>query len=169
MSVKYNKSVRKIKHRNIYLFKRRNTAIGKIIFFLYRIDYKSWIAWGRPSTIKERQTHVWRLAQIADTGVIRFLVRGNYNSYREKREDEGLQTVVKDLLLTSLSNNWGLIAKMAACSSGTLTNVLPHRNAKPQIQDMTPLPITQLVTLVITLCQLSSSLLCSPELLTFLK
>ena len=25
-----------------------------------------------------------------------------------------------------------------ACSSGTLTNVLPHRNAMPQTQDTTP-------------------------------
>ena len=25
-----------------------------------------------------------------------------------------------------------------ACSNGTLTNVLPHRNAIPQTQDMTP-------------------------------
>ena len=29
-----------------------------------------------------------------------------------------------------------------ACSSGTLTNVLPHRNAMPQTQDMTPHPVT---------------------------
>ena len=28
------------------------------------------------------------------------------------------------------------------CSSGTLTNVLPHRNAMPQTQDMTPHPVT---------------------------
>ena len=28
-----------------------------------------------------------------------------------------------------------------ACSSGTLTNVLPHRNAMPQTQDMTPHPV----------------------------
>ena len=31
---------------------------------------------------------------------------------------------------------------MPACSSGTLTNVLPHRNAMPQTQDMTPHPVT---------------------------
>ena len=31
---------------------------------------------------------------------------------------------------------------MPACSSGTLTNVLPHRNAMPQTLDMTPHPIT---------------------------
>ena len=31
---------------------------------------------------------------------------------------------------------------MSACSSGTLTNVLPHRNAMPQTQDMTPHPVT---------------------------
>ena len=29
-----------------------------------------------------------------------------------------------------------------ACGSGTLTNVLPHRNVMPQTQDMTPYPIT---------------------------
>ena len=29
-----------------------------------------------------------------------------------------------------------------ACSSGILTNVLPHRNVMPQTQDMTPHPIT---------------------------
>ena len=29
-----------------------------------------------------------------------------------------------------------------ACSSGTLTNVLPQRNAMPQTQDMTPYPVT---------------------------
>ena len=29
-----------------------------------------------------------------------------------------------------------------ACSSGVLTNVLPHRNAMPQRQDTTPRPIT---------------------------
>ena len=29
-----------------------------------------------------------------------------------------------------------------ACSSGTLTNVQPHRNAMPQLQDMTPHPVT---------------------------
>ena len=28
------------------------------------------------------------------------------------------------------------------CSSGTLINVLPHRNAMPQTQDMTPQPVT---------------------------
>ena len=28
------------------------------------------------------------------------------------------------------------------CSSGTLTNVLPHRNAMPQTRDMTPHPVT---------------------------
>ena len=31
---------------------------------------------------------------------------------------------------------------MPACSSDTLTNVLPHRNAMLQTQDMTPYPIT---------------------------
>ena len=29
-----------------------------------------------------------------------------------------------------------------ACSSDTLTNVLPHRNTLPQTQDMTPHPVT---------------------------
>ena len=29
-----------------------------------------------------------------------------------------------------------------ACSSGTLTNVQPHRNAMPQTQDTTPHPVT---------------------------
>ena len=29
-----------------------------------------------------------------------------------------------------------------ACSSGTLTNVLPQRNAMPQTQDMTSKPVT---------------------------
>ena len=29
-----------------------------------------------------------------------------------------------------------------ACSSGTLTNVLAHRNVMPQTQDMTPHPVT---------------------------
>ena len=31
---------------------------------------------------------------------------------------------------------------VSACSSGTLTNVLPHRNAMPKSQDMTPNPVT---------------------------
>ena len=31
---------------------------------------------------------------------------------------------------------------MPACSSGTLPNVLPHRNAMPQTQDTTPHPVT---------------------------
>ena len=31
---------------------------------------------------------------------------------------------------------------VSACSSDTLTNVLPHRNAMPQTQDMTPHPVT---------------------------
>ena len=30
----------------------------------------------------------------------------------------------------------------ACCSSDTLTNVLQHRNAMPQTQDMTPHPVT---------------------------
>ena len=31
---------------------------------------------------------------------------------------------------------------MPACNSGTLTNVLPHRNVMPQTQDTTPHPVT---------------------------
>ena len=42
--------------------------------------------------------------------------------------------------LTSLLNIWGHIAAEPACSSGTLTNVLPHRNA--MTLDMTPHPVT---------------------------
>ena len=42
--------------------------------------------------------------------------------------------------LTSLLNIWGHIVTVPACSSGT--NVLPHRNAMPQTQDMTPHPVT---------------------------
>ena len=41
----------------------------------------------------------------------------------------------------SLLNIWGHIMTVPACSSGTLTNVLPHRNVMPQTQDMTPHPI----------------------------
>ena len=44
--------------------------------------------------------------------------------------------------LTSLVNIWGHIATVPTCSSGTLTNVLPHRNAMPQTQDMTSHPVT---------------------------
>ena len=44
--------------------------------------------------------------------------------------------------LTSLWNIWGHITTVPACSSGTLTNVLPHRNAMPQTQDTTPHPVT---------------------------
>ena len=43
---------------------------------------------------------------------------------------------------TSLLNIWGHIATVPAGSSGTLTNVLPHRNAIPQTKDMTPHPVT---------------------------
>ena len=47
------------------------------------------------------------------------------------------------LALTSLLNiSWGHILRVPACSSGTLTNVLPHRNAMLQTQDMTPHPVT---------------------------
>ena len=41
------------------------------------------------------------------------------------------------LSLTSLLNIWDHITRVPACSSGTLTDVLPHRNAMPQTQDMT--------------------------------
>ena len=44
--------------------------------------------------------------------------------------------------LTSLWNIWGHITTVPACSNGTLTNVLPHRNAMPQTQDTTPHPVT---------------------------
>ena len=44
--------------------------------------------------------------------------------------------------LTSLWNIWGHITTVSACSSGALTNVLPHRNAMPQTQDTTPHPVT---------------------------
>ena len=44
--------------------------------------------------------------------------------------------------LTSLWNTWGHITTVPACSSGTLTKVLPHRNAMPQTQGMTPHPVT---------------------------
>ena len=40
------------------------------------------------------------------------------------------------------SGAWGHITTVPACSSGTLTNVLPQRNAMPQTQDMTPHPVT---------------------------
>ena len=42
----------------------------------------------------------------------------------------------------SLLNIWGHITTVPACNSGTLTKVLPHMNAMPQTQDMTPHPIT---------------------------
>ena len=44
--------------------------------------------------------------------------------------------------LTSLLNILGHIATVLACSSCTLTNVLPHRNAMLRTQDMTPHPVT---------------------------
>ena len=44
--------------------------------------------------------------------------------------------------LTSLWNIWGHITTVPACSSGTLTNVLPHRNVMPQTQDTTSHPVT---------------------------
>ena len=39
--------------------------------------------------------------------------------------------------LTSLLNIWGHIATLPTCCSGTLTYVLPHRNAMPQTHGMT--------------------------------
>ena len=44
--------------------------------------------------------------------------------------------------LTLLLNICGDITTVLACSSGTLINVLPHRNAMPQTQDTTPHPVT---------------------------
>ena len=44
--------------------------------------------------------------------------------------------------LTSLLNIWSHITTVPACSSGTLTNVLPYRNSMPQTQDTTPHPVT---------------------------
>ena len=43
--------------------------------------------------------------------------------------------------LTSRLNISDYIATVSAYSSGTLTNVLPHRNAMPQTQDITPHPV----------------------------
>ena len=37
-------------------------------------------------------------------------------------------------------NIWGHIETVPSCSTGTSTNVVLHRNAMPQIQDMTPTP-----------------------------
>ena len=45
--------------------------------------------------------------------------------------------------LTTLSNIWDHIATVpTCCTSGSLTNVLPHRNVMAQTQDMTPHPFT---------------------------
>ena len=44
--------------------------------------------------------------------------------------------------LMSLWNIRSHITTMPVCSSDTLTNVLQHRNAMPQTQDMTPHPVT---------------------------
>ena len=44
--------------------------------------------------------------------------------------------------LMSLFNIWGHIATVPICSSGALTNVMPHRNAMPQTQDTTPHRVT---------------------------
>ena len=45
--------------------------------------------------------------------------------------------------LTSLFNIWGHSAKVPACNSSTLSNVLPHRNAMQQKRDMAPHPVTE--------------------------
>ena len=42
----------------------------------------------------------------------------------------------------SLLNIWGHVAAVPTCNSGTLTDVLLHRNAMPQTQDMAPHPVT---------------------------
>ena len=42
--------------------------------------------------------------------------------------------------LTSPLNNVGHVTTVPACSTGTLTNVLPHRNVMPQTQDTVPHP-----------------------------
>ena len=39
-------------------------------------------------------------------------------------------------------NIWSDITTGPACSSGTMTNLLPHRYAFPQTQNMTPHPVT---------------------------
>ena len=44
--------------------------------------------------------------------------------------------------LMSLLNIGGHVTMVLACSSGTLTNMVPHRNAMPQTQAMTPHPVT---------------------------
>ena len=44
--------------------------------------------------------------------------------------------------LTSFVNIWAHIATVPSCSSGTLTNVLRHRNAVPQTQNITPHLVT---------------------------
>ena len=43
----------------------------------------------------------------------------------------------------SLLNVWGHIAMVPACRSGTVTNMVPHRNVIPQTQDMTTHPVTE--------------------------
>ena len=67
---------------------------------------------------------------------------GNAGSAR-KYENKGKKRDLCFVLgLTSLWNIWGHITTVPACSSGTFTNVLPHRNAMPQTQDTTPHPVT---------------------------
>ena len=44
--------------------------------------------------------------------------------------------------LTSLLNIWCHIVTVSTWGSGTLTNVLPHRNAMSETQGMTPHPVT---------------------------
>ena len=68
------------------------------------------------------------------------------SSQRPKNKDWLIEYVhVLDFLfvclgLASLWNIWGHITTVPTCSSGTLTNVLPHWNAMPQTQDTTPHP-----------------------------
>ena len=61
---------------------------------------------------------------------------------RQQHNIQTLGSLFVCLGLTSLWNIWGHITTVPACSSGTLTNVLPHRNAIPQTQDTTPHPVT---------------------------
>ena len=67
------------------------------------------------------------------------------NSWPTVREADMLPTEPTRhccLGLTSFLNIWGHIATVPACSSGTLTNVLPHRNAMQQTQNTKSHPVT---------------------------
>ena len=59
------------------------------------------------------------------------------------REIIKVQTVCYVSYGLTSDNIWGHIATVPTCSSRTLTNVLPHWNAMPQTQDMTPHPVTE--------------------------